>query len=160
MIRPTSAVAVLVGLAGLGAAALAGTWIARGAAPDAVLAYGFGQALASADVSWSSRAPNVWLSSLDGAGPTLGKALSLGDAITIAGKGGRPERIEVTGLEQIDGDRLGLPGVQFQLVSGQLVPGQIEDQSIGAPGSQHVRFLFAVDAPMPASAPLAVDRIL
>ena len=142
MIRPTTPVAALLGLAGLCVAALGGAWIARGLAPDAVLAHGFGLALAGADVSWSRPAPNVWFSNFDGAGPTSGKALSLGDTITIAGKSGHPERIEVTGLEQVHGDRLGLPGLQFQLVTGQF-----EAPAGGSTTGQHVRFLYAVDAP-------------
>ncbi len=142
MKRPTTPVAVLLGLAGLCVAALGGGWIVRAVTPDAVLAHGFGLALADADVSWSRPAPHVWLSNFDGAGPTSGKALSLGDTITIAGKNGHPERIEVTGLEQVDGDRLGLPGLQFQLVTGQF-----EAPAAGSTTGQLARFLFAVDAP-------------
>ena len=154
MMRPIRSVSALLGLAGLCAAAVGGTWIAPSAAPDAVLAQGFGHVLADADLSWSKPAPNVWLSHFDGAGPTSGKALSLGDTITIAGKGGHPERIEVTGLEQVEGDRLGLPGVQFQLVTGHF-----ESHSAGSATGQQVRFLFTVDVPPAAVAP-ATDRSL
>lgn len=151
MPRPTNSVAALFGLAGLCAAALAGAWLARGVAPDAVLAQGFGQALADADVAWSTRQSNVWLSGLEGASLTLGKTLSLGDVITISGKDGRPDSLEVTALEQVDGDRLGLHGLQFQLVTGH---------PRGAPAGHLVRFLFAVDAFPPGSVPLTADRVL
>ena len=155
MSRPSASVAVCLGLAGLCASAIGGTWLARSAAPDSVLAHDFGQALADASLSWSTSSHNVWLSSNDGAGPVLSKALAVGDTITISGKGGRPDPIEVTALEHVDGDRFGMPGLRFQLVTGQTVA-----HPPGSSAQPTVRFLFALDNPEAVPAPRSADRVL
>lgn len=151
MSRSPASIAVILGLAALCAAA-GGTWLAGRATPDAVLAHDFGRTLAGSSLSWATPPPNVWLSGLDGAGPALAKALAVGDTITISGKDGRPDPIEVTSLEHVDGDRFGLPGLRFQLVTGQSA-GQ-------AASAGQVRFLFAVEHPEPAATPRAADRVL
>ena len=137
-------VAAVLSLTGL----LAAVPIAERATPDAVLAGNYGVALADADVSWTSLPRNIWLSGLGG-GNGGDRPLAQGDTITIAAKDGRPQVIEVTGLELIDGDRIGVPGVRFQMVTGRAVTGE---------QSSPVRFLFATDAPPSAAAP--ADRVL
>ena len=143
--RRATAAAVLA-LAGL----LAAVPIARRVAPDAVLAGHYGAALADADVSWTSVPRNIWLSGLGG-GSGGDRALAAGDTITIAAKDGRPQVIEVTGLELIDGDRIGVPGVRFQMVTGR---------AAGSEPAALVRFLFATDAPHAGSAATTADRVL
>lgn len=117
-------------------------------ASDALLARNFGSALADSDTSWSSLPPNIWLSGLGH--PGAARALSPGDTITIAGKDGSPEVIEVTELSPVDGERIGVPGVQFQLVTGH--------SRTAAPG-QVLRFMFATETP-PAARALSGDRVL
>jgi hypothetical protein len=124
--------------------------IAQRVTPDAVLASNYGAALAGAETSWTSLPHNIWLSRLGGGGGGPNKTLAAGDTITIAAKDGRPQVIEVTGLEFIDGDLIGVPGVRFQLVTGR-VAGTLE-----AP----VRFLFATETPYQAPLPAAADRVL
>jgi hypothetical protein len=121
--------------------------------PDAVLATGFGSALADADASWSSTPPNVWLSGLGDPTAAFGKSLGVGDLVTVAGQGGLSQIIEVTALEHVDGARIGLAGVRFQLVTGRPKSG---------PSSGVVRFLFASETPQPLG-PIdghARDRVL
>jgi hypothetical protein len=124
--------------------------VAQHATPDAVLANGYGSALAEAETSWTSIPHNIWLSALSGGSAAPEKPLAAGDTITIAAKDGRPQVIEVTGLELIDGDLIGAPGLRFQLVTGRAVGRS------GAP----VRFLFATETQPPAPLPTAADRVL
>ncbi|MDX2154936.1 MAG: hypothetical protein SFW09_00370 [Hyphomicrobiaceae bacterium] len=152
----STAVALGLGLVGLTAAVFAGLSAgstARSAAPDAILASGFAHELADSDVAWAMPPANVWLSGLGSSAAAFGKLLVVGDRITIDGKDGRPQHVEVTSLEHVDGGRLGLPGLRFQLVTGRLA-------DTTSPGT--VRFLFAVNStfdPAPA-APRPTDRLL
>lgn len=139
-------VAAVLGLTGL----LAAMPFAEKVAPDSVLAGNYGAALADADVSWTSLPRNIWLSGLGG-GSGGDRALAQGDTITISAKDGRPQVIEVTGLELIDGDRIGVPGVRFQMVTGR---------AAGSEQAPPVRFLFATDAPHAGSAAAPADRVL
>jgi hypothetical protein len=138
MIR-TATVAVVA--AGLALTALAGGAVVRMtrepavSAPDAVLARGYRSALADSDVSWSTTPANVWLSGLDLPATAFGRSLGVGDRIAIAGPGGTPQTIEVTAIEQVDGQPIGLAGVKLQVVTGR------------ADGhGPEVRFLFAREA--------------
>lgn len=135
-----------LGLAGL----LAGPKFAQRAAPEAILTGSYGSALADADTSWTSLPRNVWLSGLSGGPAGADKVIAAGDTITIAGKDG-PQIIEVTGLEQVDGDRIGVPGVRFQLVTGH---------TLGSHRSSPVRFLFATDRQNQPPAVAPADRVL
>lgn len=130
--------------------AIAAGALAQRASPDAMLASSYGTALAEAETSWTSLPPNIWLSRLGGGSSGAEKALAPGDTITIAMKDGRPQVIEVTGLELIDGDVLGVPGVRFQLVTGRAA----------AASREHVRFLFATEAQQQVPVPASVDRSL
>ncbi len=137
MLRPTACAVALLGLAGLCATAFGTEWVTNSAAPDAVLSRSYGAALGDADIAWTTRPQNIWLSGLAGTAGA-GKALAAGDSITIAGKDGRPETIEVIEWESVSGEPIGLPGVRFQLVTGRSrtqVPGTV------------VRFLFASETP-------------
>ena len=136
--------AAVLGLAGL----IAAGSVADRAAPDAVLANNYGAALAEAETSWTSLPPNIWLSRLGGSGPDT--ALATGDTITISTKDGRPQVIEVTARELIDGDLIGAPGIRFQLVTGR---------PAGPTGAQ-VRFLFATDQHQSTSRAVQADRML
>lgn len=131
----------LAGMIGAGAAA-------HRVAPDAILASNYKLALAEAETSWTSLSPNIWLSRLGSSGPE--RTLAAGDTITIAAKDGRPQVIEITGLEPIDGDLVGVPGVRFQFVSGR---------AIGTAGPP-VRFLFATETPPQTPLPARSDRVL
>ena len=135
--------AALLGLVGV----IAIGTLAERAVPDAVLASNYGAALAEAETSWTTLPPNIWLSRLGSGGPDT--ALATGDTITIAAKDGRPQVIEVTGREMIDGDLIGAPGLRFQLVTGRAAG------TSGAP----VRFLFATHQQQ-APLPVAADRML
>lgn len=159
MRRSTASLATLFGCAGLCVSALAGVWFVRQAAPDAILAHDFRGALAGTNLSWSARSPNVWLSSLDGAPRPLGKSLTLGDTITIAGRGGRPDAVEVTSLEQVDGGRFGLPGVQFQLVTAHPL-GRLDGTATAHAAGAPVRFLFSVEQPEAAVSTRPAGRAL
>lgn len=119
------------------------------AAPDAVLASNYGSALAETETSWTSLPPNIWLSRLGG-DSLAERSLATGDTITVSTRDGRPQVIEVTGLELIDGDLLGMPGVRFQLVTGT---------ASGKPG-EPVRFLFATGARSRTPLPTPADRTL
>ena len=147
MIYRKATAAAILGVFGL----VAAIPLAHRAGPDAVLANGFGKVLADADTSWASMPRNVWLSGLGGIPPGNDKVLAPGDTITIAAKDGRPQVIEVTGLELIDGERIGVPGVRFQLVTGR---------ATDSPATTPVRFLFATDAATPAPATAQADRLL
>lgn len=136
--------AAMLGLVSLIAA---GPFASR-ATPDAVLASNYGAALAETETSWSSVPHNIWLSRLGGGGSGPDKILAAGDTITITARDGHPQVIEVTGLERVDGDLIGLPGVRFQMVTGRVEGGS------AAP----VRFLFAIESPQhqsPLPAPAA-----
>ena len=145
------AVLSFLGLAGLLGAGVAMSVVSHRAAPDTVLASQFGAAFADADTSWTSLPPNVRLSGFGGG--EADRVLAPGATITIAGKDGRPQVIKVTGLEVIDGDRLGVPGIRFQLVTGHAA----EDVGGGL-----VRFMFASEAPATVGPRLKspVDRVL
>jgi hypothetical protein len=130
-----SAACTAAGLVALAAAS--GAQSPRNAAPDAVLASGFSSALADADTAWSSTPPNVWLSSIGTPGAVFGSSLAVGDVVTLRGEDGRPQSVEVTALEQVDGTPLGLPGMSFRLVTGR--------DTTDAAGV--VRFLFAIERP-------------
>jgi hypothetical protein len=142
----STAAAIALGLVCAGAAG--GLSLGQGPAPDAVLAGAFEDALASTETTWSATAPNVWLSSLGMPAQSFGKTIAIGDMITIKGRTGAPEVIEVTGLEQVEGSGIGLAGVRFQLVTGR--PAQQPEAGL-------VRFLFAGDAPE-TSRPAASSR--
>ena len=116
-------------------AGLAGAVAIGGTSPERILAHGYGQALGDIDTSWGSRhAGNLWLSNAPAR--EVRPALSVGDRITIAARAGGQQAIEVTALEEIDGEALGLAGTRFQIVTGR-----------PSGGGETVRFLFAVDAP-------------
>ncbi len=74
------------------------------------------------------------------AGQTLGlqRPLTLGDHITIASADGRPEKLSVVGLAQVDGASIGAPGLQFQMVTSR-------SDDAGSPAL--VRFLIAIEPP-------------
>ena len=132
----TVAAATVIGLLGL--AALIGTGMvlspARSTATDGILAQSYGQVLADSDTSWSTLPSNLHLSSL-GAAPVSTGALSPGDTISINGRDGRPEVIDVVDIEVMDGEAIGAPGVRFQLVTGR---------SRVQRGDGLVRLMFAV----------------
>lgn len=131
----------MAGLAGAGVTAI------RATAPERILAQEYGQALADIDTSWGSRhAGNLWLSTAPMRAPR--PALAVGDRITIAARNGGEQAIEVTALEEVDGEALGLAGTRFQIVTARPARGSLET----------VRFLFAVDTP--PAAPAGRDRTL
>jgi len=152
MHRQRVAAAVLAGLGLLVTGVAIGAALVGRASPDALLASNYGTAFDDADTSWTSLPPNVWLSGLGSIGRAApDKTISEGDTITIAGKDGHPDVIRVTALELIDGERFGVPGVRFQLVTGRSTTGAT---------SSVVRFMFATEAPtgLPIKAP--ADRVL
>ncbi|MEZ5857181.1 MAG: hypothetical protein R3D67_21495 [Hyphomicrobiaceae bacterium] len=129
-----SAAAGFLGAASLGLAVWGVSAPVRSTGPDAVLASSFSRALADSDKSWQHVSPHLWLSST--AAPTpAGRALAVGDLITISGKGGRPVAVQVTSLQHVDGERIGMPAVSFQLVTAR----PAHDTSGAA-----MRFMFAV----------------
>ncbi len=127
--------------------------------PDLVLARGYGRALADIDANWGiDQKSKLWLSNAPAAAqpPAVARpiehVLSVGDRITIATQAGGKQSIEVTALEDIDGDSLGVEGVRFQVVTGR---------PLGDQTAHVVRFLFAIDEQHPASAAAArTDRAL
>lgn len=119
-----------------GSAILTGGLLATASGPDAALRSSYVTALDDTETSWTTPPENVWLSSLTGP-VSAPKGLAPGDVITVASKDNAGERIVVTELELIDGERLGLPGVRFQLVTGRAS----DDES-----GRTVRFLFANEA--------------
>lgn len=150
MLRQRAAAVTLLGLAGAFIGGIGVGTVSRHAAPDAVLAVNYGKALADAETSWNSLPRNVWLSGLGGVDAQTDRLLAAGDSITINGKDGRPEVIEVTGREVIDGEQLGVPGVRFQLITGQ---------STGR-DRRSVRFMFATETlPAPVEKP-STNRVL
>lgn len=142
--------AALVGVVALGA-------IVAGGAPEALLARSYAHSLTSVPTAWERRlSGNLWLShdvgqdkSLSNVQP-LRHALAIGDQIKISARAGTEETIEVTALEEFDGEGLGLSGQQLQMVTGKPLT--------GLPG-ETVRFLFAIDTPS-APAPVKTDRSL
>ncbi|MGE0765462.1 MAG: hypothetical protein AB7L90_03270 [Hyphomicrobiaceae bacterium] len=142
MLRQRAAAIIMFGITGAFAGGIGLGTVSRHAAPDAVLAGNYGSALADADTSWTSLPRNIWLSGLGGADAQTDRLLVAGDTITIDGKDGSPEVIEVTAREVIGGEHLGVPGVRFQLVTGH---------STG-PDRRTVRFMFATETP-PAPLP-------
>jgi len=151
MLRQRAAAAYL-GLAGIIAVGIAAGVAYQRAAPDAVLTTAYGTAFADSDTSWQSLPRNIWLSGLGG-GPITGanRMVSPGDTITISGGDGRPQVIKVTARELIDGDKVGVPGVQFQLVTGRT-----DNVLSGA----LVRVMLAVEAPVGLPLPPSTDRVL
>ena len=116
-----------------------------------VLARGYGRAFAEADTTWSTAQPgNLWLSGLGEQPAALRKAVVIGDRITVGGSG-RSDVFEVVGLEQIDGEPLGLPALRIQVVTARVD---------GSGTGESVRFLFAVDGPATAPAAPKPDKVL
>lgn len=150
MLRQRAAAATILGIAGAFICGMGVGTVSKHAAPDAVLAVNYGAALADADTSWTSLPRNVWLSSLGGADTNTDRLLAAGDTITIEGKDGRPEVIDVTSREVIDGELLGVPGVRFQLITGQ---------STGR-DRRTVRFMFATETPATLPEKPAANRVL
>ena len=158
-VRPIAAIATLA----IGFSLSAAAYMAFGSGTDALLDRSYGQAFADTDTTWDGAGPAgpLWLSSLgDGpAGgtvrlnldePMLRKSLAIGDRITVTGGSAargadRADIIVVTGIEQIDGDAFGIPGLRIQVVTGRPIGGD----PTAAPDAT-VRFLFAVSpAPQP-----------
>ena len=150
MLRHRGLAFAFLGIAGAFASGIGAGTISRHAAPDALLAVNYGAALADADTSWTSLPRNIWLSGLGGADAHTDRLLAAGDTITIDGKDGRPEIIEITGREVIDGERLGVPGARFHLVTGV---------STGR-NRRTVRFMFATETPPALPEKASADRVL
>ena len=118
---------------------------------DAVLADGYGRALADADTHWSStRSENLWLSRLGDQPVVLRKAIMIGDRITVGGNA-HADTFEVVGLEQIDGEGLGQPSLRIQVVTARID---------GSATTETVRFLFAVEAPTTVAPALLPEKVL
>jgi hypothetical protein len=151
MLRQRAA-ATFLGLTGALALGLAFGIASQRAAPDAVLASTYGTAFADSDTSWTSLPSNIWLSGL-GSGSLTGanRVVSPGDTITISSSDGHPQVIKVTAREMIDGERFGMPGVRFHLVTGR------SDRDL--PGAV-VRFMLAVETPVGLHAQPSADRLL
>jgi len=149
MLRQRAAAAALLGIAGAFLGGIGVGTVSRQAAPDTVLAANYGTALADADTSWNSLPRNIWLSRLGGVDTHTDRLLAAGDTITIDGKDGRPEVIEVTGREVIEGEQLGVPGVRFQLITGRSMRHD----------HRSVRFMFATETP-PAPSEKPGNRVL
>jgi hypothetical protein len=150
MLRQRAAAVAVLGIAGAFVGGIGVGTVSKHVAPDAVLAVNYGAALADADTSWSSLPRNIWLSGLGGADAHTGRLLVAGDTITIDGKDGRPEVIEVVSREVIAGEHLGVPGVRFQLVTGRSTG---HDQRV-------VRFMFATETPASLPDKPAANRVL
>lgn len=145
----------LIGAAGMGIVTFGGT-------PEALLTRSYSQALKSVPTVWERRLTgDLWLSHAPTAGTVPGTglataqplrhALAVGDQIKISGRTGTEETIEVTTLEEFDGDSLGLTGLHLQMVTGRPLA--------GIPG-ETIRFLFAVDTPASDRAPVKADSSL
>jgi hypothetical protein len=149
--RVAASIALVSALAGAVAIVAGASTTSREAVAAAVLDGGYTSALADADTSWSSLPRNIWLSGLGGGIPNISRALVPGDTITVRTQNGQPHVIQVLSVEKIEGERVGVPATDFQLVTGRGIDG-----GEGA----HVRFLFAAETPL--SMPLAVpgDRVL
>jgi hypothetical protein len=150
MLRQRAAAVAVLGIAGAFVSGIGVGSVSEHVAPDAVLAVNYGAALADADTSWSSLPRNIWLSGLGSADAHTGRLLAAGDTITIDGKDGRPEVIEVVSREVIAGEQLGVPGVRFQLVTGHSMD---RDQ-------RTVRFMFATETPASLPEKPAANRVL
>jgi hypothetical protein len=143
---------VRFGLVGL-AAGVVGTLVLT-ASPDTILSRGYGNALGHVETTWNSgRSPNIWLSKATEQPQSLPKSIAVGDEIAISGKGEQATKIQVTHLEQVDGESMGLGPVQFQIVTGRLVDGSAAPRT--------VRLLFSVD-PARAGPPQgrSADKVL
>lgn len=149
MLPPRTLGAALLGSFVLGMA-LAGGGLSGRMSPDGLLTQGYRTALEDQDTAWITPPRNVWLSSL-AEGASGARGLATGDTITLSGRDGQPEAVEVIEIAHVDGDRLGLPGVRFKLVTGRTA-GQ-------APGTV-VRFLFSSEAPEALPPTLPADRHL
>ena len=148
---------VCLGLPAIVAAVALGVIVAGGA-PEALLARSYAQSLQSVPTAWERRLTgDLWLSHDAGQGKTLSnvqplrQALAIGDQIKISARAGTEETIEVTALEEFDGEGLGLAGQQLQMVTGK--------PRAGLPG-ETVRFLFAIDTPPAPLPPAKTDRSL
>lgn len=143
--------AASVGTLTMLAAGLAGAvwWSGALAAPESLLALSYRNAIADARSGAGEARLTPALDEADEQKPiqaiwpgnaTRGLAyhrpLKIGDRITISARQGKPDRLAVVELQQIDGAGIGAPGVRFQLVTSR---------QIGSAEGQFVRFLIAVD---------------
>jgi hypothetical protein len=149
--RVAASIALVSALAGAIAIVAGASTTSREAVAAAVLDGGYTSALADADTSWSSLPRNIWLSGLGGGIPHIARALVPGDTITIGNKDGQPHVIQVLSVEKIEGERVGVPGTDFQLVTGRGIDGR---------EGSHVRFLFAAETPLSMPLPVPGDRVL
>jgi hypothetical protein len=78
------------------------------------------------------------------------RPLTVGDRVTISSRDGKPDRLSVIEVDQVDGVAVGAPGVRFQLVTSRLE---------GAPQGSLVRFLIAVDPAATVPAPAAAKSL-
>lgn len=145
-------------VAGLGAlvavaAGLAGAvwWSGTLAAPEKLLARSYQAAIAEAEVGASDnarlmpaamtdaeprRVDAIWPGTSDSHRLAFHRPLKVGDRITISSRAGKPDRLAIVELQEVDGSGIGAPGVRFQLVTSR---------QEGAPEGTLVRFLIAVD---------------
>jgi hypothetical protein len=148
--KPLARRAVLTAL--LGSAMVAFAWSGTLSNPETMLARSYEAALAHGDAGLSRVTPAalgeayeqrpvnaIWTGGSLGHHAALYRPLSIGERITFSGAG-KPDKLTVVSIEQIDGAVLGSPGVRFQLVTSK----------IEGPGEAGlVRFLVAVDKPAP-----------
>jgi len=114
---------------------LAATLVWSGAlsSPEGLLGRSFESAMAQTETDAGAPLPTPV--SLNGAAPVkavravwpgtsaesfaLQRPLTLGDHITISSAGGRPEKLAIVGLAEVDGAAIGAPGVKFQMVTSK-----------------------------------------
>jgi hypothetical protein len=77
----------------------------------------------------------IWTGKADGHGLALYRPLGVGERITMSGRDGKPDKLTVVGVEQIDGAAFGSPGLRFQMVTSKLDGGE----------DRLVRFLIAIE---------------
>jgi hypothetical protein len=149
--------------AGAGAVAAVLLWSGTLSDAELLLSRSYGVALAEADAApWTlSLTPAladareqgpvkaIWTGK-PGHGSAFRRPLAVGDRITIASRDGKPDRLSVVELEEIDGTTIGVPGVRFQMVTSRLE---------GASRGELVRFLIAVD-PAASAPPRTADKTL
>jgi hypothetical protein len=146
------AAAAFLGLTGALVVGLAVGIASQRAAPDSVLATTYGTVFADSDTSWTSLPRNIWLSGLGGDSLTgTNRVVSPGDIITISGRDGHAQVIKVTARELIDGEKFGVPGLRFQLVTGR------SDNDLAG---TIVRFMLAVETPVGLHVQPPADRLL
>jgi hypothetical protein len=131
---PSSRIATAVGLAVLPAAAL----VVQLASPDRLLDGVYARSLERTDAAWVSPADSPLLNRTSLSAAPRRKPFAVGDRMVIETRGGTPEAITITGLEQIDGGTLGLDGVAFQMVTAR---------AERDPAGETLRFLFAIEQP-------------